>query len=67
MLKISIAKTAQQIDEVLKMRHQVMANIQNPTVKASTLRLMDRFDTFPSTTHLVLMVRGNNRENVKLR
>ncbi|MEO1392575.1 MAG: cyclic nucleotide-binding domain-containing protein [Cyanobacteria bacterium J06634_5] len=54
MLKISIAKTAQQIDEVLQMRHQVMANIQNPTVKASTLRLMDRFDTFPSTTHLVV-------------
>lgn len=53
MLKIAIAKTAQQIDDVLKLRHQVTANIQNPSVKASPLRLMDRFDTFPSTTHLV--------------
>lgn len=53
MLKISIAKTAQQIDDVLQLRHQVSANIQNPSVKASPLRLMDRFDTFPSTTHLV--------------
>lgn len=53
MLKIFIAKTAEQIDDVLKLRHQVTAKIQNPSVTPSPLRLMDRFDTFPTTTHLV--------------
>lgn len=58
MLKIAIAKTAQQIDEVLKLRHQVLAH-QCPDAEKDSQklgeRLIDRFDAFPSTTHLIAM------------
>lgn len=57
MLKIAIAKTPQQIDEVLKLRHQVRAQPPAPTAAAGTApgRLIDRFDAFPSTTHLIAL------------
>jgi len=61
MLKIAIAKTAQQIDEVLKLRYQEFTDSRSTSSKPDSSkpdsnelgRLIDRFDTFPSTTHLV--------------
>ena len=57
MLKIAIAKTAQQIDEVLKLRYHSLtgdsAVFNQEAASGAQQRLIDRFDTFPDTTHLI--------------
>ncbi len=63
MLRIAIAKTPELVDEVLKLRHQVWGDVWDDVwadqpdqlVQTDPTRLMDRFDTFPSTTHIVAM------------
>ncbi len=53
MLKIAIAKTPDQIDDILKLRYQVQSQNSLPTATTNAGRLVDRFDAFSSTTHLV--------------
>lgn len=53
MLRIALAKTPDQIDEVLKLRHHVLATEGEQPLKIDESRGIDRFDAFPTTTHLV--------------
>lgn len=52
MLKISIAKTPEQIDDVLKLRHQIFV-AEGKYAKTGSGRIVERFDAFPSTTNLI--------------
>ena len=61
MLRIAIANTPTQIDEILQLRHQILSNsFANSSQQHSEprkaqdkpRRLMDRFDAFPTTMHL---------------
>lgn len=68
MLRIAIAHTPAQIDEILQLRHQVL--IDTPTSASPSdvkrpQRLMDHFDTFPTTTHLSAIL--DNRVIASLR
>ncbi|MEL7332613.1 MAG: cyclic nucleotide-binding domain-containing protein [Cyanobacteria bacterium J06560_2] len=64
MLRIAIANTPAQIDEVLRLRHQVLA--KGPAAPSDKpKRLMDYFDAFPTTTHLIAIL--NNRVIASLR
>ncbi|MEO0805229.1 MAG: cyclic nucleotide-binding domain-containing protein [Cyanobacteria bacterium J06643_4] len=53
MLRIALAKTPDQIDEVLKLRHHVLATENDRHLKIDESRRIDRFDAFPTTAHLV--------------
>jgi len=53
MLKIAIAKTPEQIDDVLKLRYQIQSQTLASALTTDAGRLMDRFDAFGSTTHLI--------------
>ncbi|MEL6259930.1 MAG: cyclic nucleotide-binding domain-containing protein [Cyanobacteria bacterium J06623_5] len=53
MLRIVTAKSPEKIDEVLKLRHQVLAVEEGFLPRTASHRIIDRFDAFPSTTHLM--------------
>lgn len=63
MLRIAIANSPTQIDEVLQLRHQVLISPVDAAEKPN--RLMDRFDTFPTTTHVTAIL--NNQVIASLR
>ncbi|MEO1619812.1 MAG: cyclic nucleotide-binding domain-containing protein [Cyanobacteria bacterium J06632_3] len=65
MLRIAIAKSAEQIDAVLRLRSRylVSAEVSVDSNEQSRCligdRLLDRFDTFPTTSHLVIVDNNN--------
>ncbi|MEM6596782.1 MAG: cyclic nucleotide-binding domain-containing protein [Cyanobacteria bacterium P01_D01_bin.36] len=64
MLRIAIANSPTQIDEVLRLRHQVLISATDATTEKPK-RLMDRFDAFPTTTHVTAIL--NNQIIASLR
>mgnify|MGYP001801509561 FL=1 len=64
MLRIAIANSPNQIDEVLQLRHQVLIASADDQAKKPK-RLMDRFDAFPTTTHVTAIM--NNQVIASLR
>ena len=65
MLRIAIVKSAEQIDAVLRLRSRylVSAEVSADSNEQSRCligdRLLDRFDTFPTTSHLVIVDNNN--------
>ena len=56
MLRIAIANSPTQIEEVLQLRHQVLLASAAAAATERPKRLMDRFDTFPTTTHVTAIL-----------
>lgn len=56
MLRIAIANSPTQIDDVLQLRHQVLIAAPETAPAEKPKRLMDRFDTFPTTTHVTAIL-----------
>ena len=54
-IKICIAKTPKQIDEVFKIRHKVFCEEEGKLEPTPDGRILDRFDTYPTSTNLMVM------------
>ena len=54
-IKICIAKTPKQIDEVFKIRHKVFCEEEGKLPQTPDGRILDRFDTYPTSSNIIVM------------
>jgi len=55
-IKIVVAKTPKEIDEVFKIRHKVFVEEENLLSPTKDKRLVDKFDALPTTKNLIVLV-----------
>lgn len=68
MLKIAIAKSPEQIDTVLRLRSRLLAHaaLDGQGVCLMGDRMLDRFDTFPTTLHLIAIENNQTVGSLRL-
>jgi len=57
-VRIKIARTIREIDELFRLRHRVFVEEEGYFVPRPEVRVADRFDAYPTTTNLVALVDG---------
>ncbi len=65
-IRITDAKTPKQIDDVFKLRHEVFCEEGGYFKLRPDERFLDRFDAYPTTTNLIVVVAGKVVGNMRL-